>query len=364
MSKLLVDARLGWGSGIGRYARNTIPLVAARMPDVHFEILHSPHDADAVAEMRDGHANLSARASEIEPFSMREQLALPAIAREYDLCWFTNYWVPFAYRGRCIAAVHDMLHLESALFPASRVKRTLSRTTFAHLSRTADGLMFGSRFSEREFRKRFDFDGKSVVSGYGIDHAGWQLFDPVHIPAKQKQLLVVAASKFHKNFEIAVSAFTLADITQDWKLTIVTPDDKLRSSVDLERFHREGRVEFLKGLSNDELRDLYARTAILLMPSRYEGFGLPLAEGLQCGAWCISSTAESLVELGQGAAIDFVNPTDPEGWKLAIEAACRRLDAGPVDPAILSANMAHAAQYRWADTADRTVTLLKQVLPR
>jgi hypothetical protein len=110
------------------------------------------------------------------------------------------------------------------------------------------------------------------------------------------------------------------------------------------------------------LRQVFADTAILLMPSLYEGFGLPLAEGLQAGAQCISSTASSLVELGQGARITFVDAMDLEGWTAAIEAECGRFDAGRVSRAETSANMQHALLFTWDDVAQRAAHLLETVL--
>jgi glycosyltransferase involved in cell wall biosynthesis len=308
-------------------------------------------------------SNLRPIASELEPFSLKEQLRFPGVANGYDLVWFTNYWVPLTFRGRHYTMVHDMLHLERDLFPASLPKRILSYLTFRHAAGSASAISFLSRFTEREFNRRFKSKALNVVASCGIDHSDWELFDPDSPPKKERRLLVVAAAKKHKNFRIAVDAFLRAHVSSEWRLTIVTPNDKLRSSIDLTQFAESGnRVDFRQGLSNAELRDLYGSTAILLMPSLYEGFGLPLAEGLQAGAVCISSTADSLVEVGQGADITFVNGNDLEGWISAIEAECYRCDAGLVDTAVTSKNMRHAAQFNWNSVAGKIAALLNEIL--
>jgi glycosyltransferase involved in cell wall biosynthesis len=363
MTLVLIDARLGWGSGIGRYVTNTVPLVARLLPHIKFDILVGADDLASAEALAARAPNVHPIISPLRPFSLSEQLHFPKVAKGYDLVWFTNYWVPLAFRGRYYAMVHDMLHLERDLFPASAPKRLLSYLTFRHVAKSAAAISFLSRFSQREFGRRFETKAQVAVASCGMDHADWVMFDPHHPPKKERRLLVVAAAKKHKNFQIAVDAFLRAKVAPEWRLTIVTPNDKLRSSIDLQEFAESGsRVDFRQGLTNSELRDLYGSTAILLMPSLYEGFGLPLAEGLQAGAICISSTAASLVEVGQGANITFLNANDLEAWIAAIEAECGRFDNGEIDHIIASKNMRHAAELTWAEVAKKITKLITGVL--
>ncbi|WP_375396489.1 glycosyltransferase [uncultured Sphingomonas sp.] len=359
MKSILVDARVGWTSGIGRYSANAVPRVARAMPNIRFDILVTPLDASRARAASKGVPNLHIREIDLPAFDRAEQWRLPALARGYDLTWFVNYWVPLAFRSPFIAVVHDMLHLEPDLFPASRLKRALSRQTFRHLRRHAAGLSFDSRFTQREFTRLIGAPRLARVCGIGIDHDGWPLFDPAHPPAKEHRLLVVAAAKAHKNFRIAIEAFLQAHIPAHWTLTIVTPDSMLRSSIDVAAMAKsDTRIDIRTGLSNEELRDLYAKSAIVLMPSLYEGFGLPLLEGLQSGSQAISSTAASLVEVGQGAQISFVNPRDLEGWVEAIEAECSRFDRGTVRIEERTANMRRALLHTWDRVTQSTLELI------
>ena len=362
-ARILIDARLGWGSGIGRYVTNTVPLVAGLLPYVKFDLLVGADDLASANAVAARAPNVHPIVSPLRAFSLGEQLHFPGVAKGYDLVWFTNYWVPLAFRGRYYAMVHDMLHLECNLFPASLPKRVLSYLTFRHVAKSAAAISFLSRFSQREFERRFETKAQMAVASCGMDHADWQMFDPQHPPQKERRLLVVAAAKKHKNFRIAVDAFLHAKIPPEWRLTIVTPHDKLRSSIDLHAFvESASRVDFRQGLTNAELRDLYGSTAILLMPSLYEGFGLPLAEGLQAGAICISSTAASLVEVGQGADITYCNANDLQGWIAAIETECSRSDSGEIDHIITSKNMRHASKFAWAEVAQKISKLITGVL--
>lgn len=364
MTRILVDARIGWASGIGRYSANAVPLVAQAMPGTEFELLVLPDDEARAHHVARAAPNLAVRVIDLPPFSLAEQWRLPNLARGYDLVWFVNYWVPFFLRTPFIAVVHDMLHLETGLFPASWVKRAVSRRVFHHLRRDASGLSFDSRFTQREFERFIGKPRHAVVGGIGIDHDGWRPFDPTQPPVKEQRILLVAAAKKHKNFRIAVDAFARADLPPSWTLTIVTPDAKLRSSIDIGALvDRTERIDIQSGLSNDALRDLYGRAAIVLMPSRYEGFGLPLLEGLQSGARVISSTAPSLVEVGQGAQLTFVDPGDLEGWTAAIATEARLFIENEISLESRGENMRHALRYNWDGVARRTVQLIEAALP-
>lgn len=359
--RILVDARIGLGSGIGRFAANTVPLVAELLPQYSFDLLIRREDAGRGEVMAGRSANLSLKVTDIAPFSLKEQVELPRLARPYPLTWFTNYFVPLAFRQPFVAHVHDVLHQEPMLFPAPPHKRWLSHRTFAHVCARAKAVCYPSRYSQREFERRYGAPRRSTVVSSGIDHDGWRPFDPDNPPAKAPRLLVVAAAKRHKNFATALAAFARARVPGHWQLTIITPDDKLRSSIDVAALSQGMGAQLLQGVSDNELRTIYGETAVLLMPSLYEGFGLPLAEGLQAGAQCISSTAPSLVEVGLGAQVTFVDGHDVEGWTEAIERECARFDAGTVDPAATRANMRHASSFTWERVANRLGRVLHEV---
>lgn len=360
---VLVDARIGWGSGIGRYVENLVPLVAARMPDLRFDVAVQARDLATARAGLSGVPNLRVIETDIPGFSLAEQWRLPRLGSDYALTWFTNYWVPLRWSGRFVATVHDLMHLEPSIFPASLPKRRLARLTFGKVARDAAGVLFVSRFSQRTFDRRFGAPVRSAVTHLGIDHRGFDA-PPDAIPEKRPRLLVVAAAKAHKNFAIVLDAWAQAHVAPHWTLTIVTPDDAgLRSMIDLRVAGGRNRVERRRDVTNAELQMLYCDSAALLMPSLYEGFGLPLLEGMAAGTSCIAAPADALVEIASGGIVDFVNGRDLPGWIAAIERLCAAADAA--SPALTTErerNMAHAARFRWATTAEHTVPVLRAAL--
>ncbi len=240
--KLLVDARVGWGSGIGRVTANVVPHLARIRPGWAIDVLVLPRDLDSARHVFDAEPNLSAIACPIDPFSLGEQFRLARYARGYDLVWFVNYWVPLLWRGRFVVTVHDLLHLEPALFPASRLKRFLARLSFAKVRRSAEAVMFDSRFSRREFERKVGKPKLGITVHIGADHGELTSIDPIDSTAKRPLILMVGASKQHKNYELALAAWNRANVGSEWSLAIVSPDGPLLSSIDLAEIAR-GRKE-------------------------------------------------------------------------------------------------------------------------
>lgn len=360
--RILVDARIGWGSGIGRVVSNTIGRVAALRPQDQFDVLINEPDRDAAERAVTGQGNCKVRICTIRPFSMAEQWQLRRYAVGYDLTWFTNYWVPLAWTGRFVVIVYDLLHLESSLFPASRTKRTLSRLTFHKIRRAARAVMFISRFSRRCFEREIGKPRLATTLLLGADHAVDRR--PAAPSERQRRILVVAAAKQHKNLPLILDAWRGARLSRQWRLTLISPDaSHLRSAIDLERFVAEtDGAELRRSISDPELAALYDESAILLMPSLYEGFGLPLVEAMQAGMLCVTSTAGALVEVAQGCLVFAVDGYDREGWSRAIEDACALVERDDIDLAPwLALNRAQVARYQWSTTAEQIAAALEGV---
>lgn len=70
-------------------------------------------------------------------------------------------------------------------------------------------------------------------------------------------------------------------------------------------------------VSDRELAALYNTAAVVVHPSRYEGFGLPVLEAMQCGAPVVTTTSSSLPEVA-GSAAALVEPDDADGLARAL----------------------------------------------
>ena len=112
------------------------------------------------------------------------------------------------------------------------------------------------------------------------------------------------------------------------------------------------------------LAALYRRAALVLQPSEAEGFGLPLAEAMACGAPLLVSDLPVLREVAGDAAV-YRPVGDVPAW---VEAALSLLDERSHRPDALrgrrDAGLARSATFRWETHADRLVDLYREVAGR
>ncbi len=112
---------------------------------------------------------------------------------------------------------------------------------------------------------------------------------------------------------------------------------------------RTDRIIWLEGVDDATLAELYRRSQVFVMPSLYEGFGLPLLEAMACGAPTAAARAASLPEVG-GEIPFWFNPNDPVDIARAIMEAIEHPngEAGPE----------RAAEFNWENSAAELCEIL------
>ena len=118
-------------------------------------------------------------------------------------------------------------------------------------------------------------------------------------------------------------------------------------------------VTFAGYIPAADLPGLYAAADCFLMPSLYEGFGLPVLESLACGAPVVAANVSSLPEVG-GAVAPQLSPHDVDAWVQTVRHILDDPRAPPPPPAARRAQgIAHAARFTWAAAAQATVQVYR-----
>ena len=122
-------------------------------------------------------------------------------------------------------------------------------------------------------------------------------------------------------------------------------------------------IVVLPFLDRATLAAVYRRSAVVLLPSEREGFGLPVLEALACGTPVVASDIEALREVG-AEAVRYCPADDVEAWTAAVVAA---LDERRADPAgwgeRRSAGIARAASFSWSRYTREVVALYRRLAP-
>ena len=113
-------------------------------------------------------------------------------------------------------------------------------------------------------------------------------------------------------------------------------------------------------ISDDALTTLYRTCLAAVVPSLYEGFGMPAVEAQSQGAPLLSSNRGALPEAGGDAALYF----DPDDYLALAGYMQLLLDEPDERREIIARGYRSAARFSWAKTAERTLAALDQVLER
>ena len=170
-------------------------------------------------------------------------------------------------------------------------------------------------------------------------------------------LLVVSNSYPHKSLETAAAAFGLLQKDFPHRLLVVGRPRRGEPALAaaMAALPDPSRAARLDYASRDDLAALYRAADLLLFPSRYEGFGLPVLEAMSAGLPVVAAREGSVPEVAGDAAV-WARAGDAEDFARAARAVLS-------DPAerdrLAEAGRARAALFSWERTAERTLAVLR-----
>lgn len=171
----------------------------------------------------------------------------------------------------------------------------------------------------------------------GVDQ---QQFRPMpHITRVPGRLMTTASADVPlKGLSYLIDALAKVRVERpDAHLVVIgRPRHKSAVPAQIERLGLEGAVEFVSGVSDERIVELYAEAEIAVVPSLYEGFSLPSIEAMACGVPLVTTTGGALPEVvgPSGEAAMTVPPGDPDALAMQIvevlndEGLKRRLSEG------------------------------------
>ena len=173
-----------------------------------------------------------------------------------------------------------------------------------------------------------------------------------------------AATWLHKNHANLLSAIKLliCDHCFDGNLVLtgVATSAKSQLLVKIAELGLQDRVHILGYVPYDKLPVIYNLARMLVFPSLYEGFGMPVVEAMACGCPVVCSNVTSLPEVA-GAAADYFDPASPEAI-----AACilKNWNNNSALSSLRDNGLIRAKQFSWEKTAVQTRDVYMRTEPR
>ena len=284
-------------------------------------------------------------------------------------CHFQPNYLAVPCGGCCVSAVHDLSVLEHPEWhPADRVKwweADLARSVAA-----TDHWIVPSHFTRKRMVEILDVPSENITV---IPYAARPLpySEPSSAAARKAEaglpdryLLHLGTLEPRKNLAMLLDAYAR-----------LSPSLRRRCPLILAGRPGWGARPYWRGLLGHPLANevlttgyvgdeaaalLLAGAAATVVPSLYEGFGLPVLESMACGTPVICSTAEACVEVAADAA-EMVAPCDEDAWARAMERCITEEDWARQH---VEAGRARQARFSWHRTAKRHADCLAWVLGR
>ena len=336
-------------TGIERYALSLTTALARKAPGEIVLFIRPDAPAALRALPVEQHAS---------PFRQRvptEQAWLPIAAARagVELLHTLAFPTPLLWRGPALLTVHDAtpwLHPGTV----SAGMRYYYGPLYRQALRRAAGLLTVSEAARDDLVATLGVARERIhVTHNGVDAR----FFEAHAAEgpRSPYLLAVGTLEPRKNIPVLLDALRLLRAEgRDLQLIIVGR----QGWADALPLRELGAHVRLTGPVEDpELAELYAGAACFVLPSVYEGFGLPLAEAMAAGAPAVASDIPALRELG-GDAVRYAHPDAPRAFADAISQV---LDQREETAAMVMRGRERARRYSWDACAEATLAVYREI---
>jgi len=303
-------------------------------------------------------------------YTAREQWAIPWAAKGCDLLHVPHYNAPLLERSPLVITIHDVIHITDPDYRASIKSWAYARPVLRLAARKAEHIITVSEYSKAQIIERLGVPSSKVSTIYRCAESEFfpmdrdVAFQAVHaaLEIHEPYLLYVGNLKRHKNVSTLLKAFALLRARRDIPQRLLILGDDARGKRELaQECARLGigkRTDFVPYVSPELLPKVYAAADALVMPSRVEGFGLPVLEAMACGTPVICSRAASLPEVG-GEAVQYFDPQSPEDLAGAVEQV---LTSQELRDSMRAKGLKRAARFTWKESIEKHIRVYEAAL--
>ena len=293
--KIAIDCRYLGRSGIGRvtegilenldFSQNEYWLIGKRGSLEKYEGAHIVED-------------------DSDPYSVRGLFSFPKeLNKVCDAVFLPNFLVPFGIRLPVYAIMHDLAFLDVKETTKGTLDRLIKRTLLKRCMKRAKKISCVSAFTKERCKHYYGkLAAKCFVNYNGISQSVASYARSHAVPEKADEIVYVGNVKPHKGLKTLLAAFSRLE--GETKLKIIGEKEHFLTGLDLDESAYRN-VEFTGRLSDEELLPAIARAKYLVLPSVYEGFGLPPLEALVLGTQPIVSEIPVFREVYEGLPVVF-----------------------------------------------------------
>lgn len=290
-----------------------------------------------------------------------------AVPGDVDLYHLPFPVVPAPRRSKRTRVVVTICDIAFARYPETVMDPSYLRhllKAFPRQVEEADHLLTISEATKRDLVEILDADPNRITVTYlgsdiqapaseQVDHLWPEMAARLELP--ENYILTLGTMEPRKNLGAVLRAYhALEEKLRKADIYLCMAGGARWSYQEAERLAGElgiaDRVRSLGYVPREWLPALFARSRMFVYPSFYEGFGLPVLEGMACGAAVVTSSTSSLPEVAGDAAL-LVNPASVPELAHAME---RYLDDEDLRQTMIRRGRERAKLFSWERTVEET----------
>jgi len=366
-----IDCRLPYYQvgGISAYVINLVSAMAKLQHWHRFTVFHSRKDVnDYVPEQMKG----LGRADLWTPCHHRLErwtLGAELYPHRLDLLHSPDF-IPPAFGAPCrIITVHDLNFLFYPEFLTEDSRRYYNGQ-IEWAVQSADHILADSHHTRRDLIDRMSLEPEKITtiplaagSVYRQPHSLEAITaTTAHLGLMPGFILFVGTLSPRKNVKTLLEAFEYLVLELRLHTQLVLAGAKGWLADDLFAAIASSPVRdlivHLPGLTDTQMAHLYSSAQMLVIPSLYEGFGLPVLEAMHCRCPVISSNQSSLPEVVGNAGI-LLDPNDTVAWSDSMK---RLLEDEAERDRLVGLGLEQAKKFSWQKTAEATMLVYEDCL--
>jgi len=370
--RVLVDARFSAAPRGGDRCRFELAVHLSRQASARYAFLGYAHAASALAPSPFPIAVTPWHPSQHPGADWYEHVTLPLLSRRLntDIYHGTFQVLPLIRPApRTVLTVHDMAVFAYPQGYGTRFAAYMRRLLAASV-KNADKIITVSEATRQELIKYIPASEEktvSILNGVGEEFSTAASLPDAAVAETRRRfdladpyILFVGNLEPKKNLPRLIDAFkrlrAASKITHNLVIVGKPLAEGPGSGIDAEDLRR-GDIRFTGYVEDKDLPTLYRGADLVAYPSLYEGFGMPVLEGMAAGVPVLTSSVSSLPEVAGGAAL-LVDPLDTEaiasGLFVALTDDHWRLAA-------TREGLLRASSLTWAENARQTAAIYSRL---
>lgn len=311
-------------SGLGNYSRNTISLLQKYYPE-HNYTLYSPNSSNELFQFDKKNFTVRTKADNFKhtPSAYWRSFSLSKVLRQDNIQIFhgLSNELPFTIsksKTKSVVTIHDLIFLRYPELYKS-IDRKIYNYKFRKSCENATKIIAISNQTKADIVDYFKIPEEKVKVVYQTCNSVFytkksenelsSVREKYKLP--ENYILYVGTIEERKNLLNIVKAVYNSHID----IPIVAVGRKTKYYNEIEKFVNKNnfaaKIKTLSGVENNELPAIYQMAEMLVYPSTFEGFGLPIIEALYSGIPVITSKGSCFPEAG-GAGALYIDPKNIE----------------------------------------------------